>query len=167
MRLPRFLISNCGTFAFIEVGNITITWCQILYRFDVDPCSARSIKCTFDGCRINDSVIKLQETEGASISLKLIKFNWDGFYDSDDDPTAFLQDIAIYSSHMVNADRFLLLGSNDEKMRLLHVPYNGQAPEIVPLSLTFAEALARLENEWGKQLKLKEVGKKQITESES
>ena len=68
---------------------------------------------------------------------------------------------------MVNADRFLLLGSNDEKMRFLHIPNNGQAPEIVPLSLTFAEAFTRLEKERGKQLKLKEVGKKQITKSES
>ncbi|KAK3170859.1 hypothetical protein OEA41_002943 [Lepraria neglecta] len=160
-------MSNCGTFAFIEVGDITGTWYQILHRFDVDPCPARSIKCTFDRCRINDSVIKLEETEGASISLKLIKFYRNGFYESGDDPTASLQGIAIYSSHMVNADRFLLLGSNDEKMRLLHVPNNGQAPEIVPFSLTFAEALTRLEKEWGKQLKLKEVGKKQITESES
>lgn len=133
----------------------------------MDPCPARSIQSTFDGCRINDSVIKLEETEGASISFKLIKFYSDGFYDSGNDPTASLQDIAIYSSHMVNANRFLLLGSSDEKMRLLHVPNNGQAPEIVPLSLTFAEALARLEKEWGQQLKLKEVGKKQITESES
>lgn len=133
----------------------------------MDPCPARSIQSTFDRCRINDSVIKLEETEGASISFKLIKFYSDGFYDSGDDPTASLQDIAIYSSHMVNANRFLLLGSSDEKMRLLHVPNNGQAPEIVPLSLTFAEALARLEKEWGQQLKLKEVGKKQITESES
>ena len=45
------------------------------------------------------------------------------------------------------------------KMRLLHVPNNGQATEIVLLSFTFAEAFTRLEKEWGKQLKLKGGGK--------
>ena len=50
---------------------------------------------------------------------------------------------------MTDADRFLLLGPNDnEKMRLLLVPYDGRVPEIRTLSLTFAEAKARLEEKW-------------------
>jgi hypothetical protein len=79
---------------------------------------------------------------------------------------AYLRNIAFYRTDLVNANRFLLLGSNDEKMRLLHVPPSGQTPEIVPLSLTFADALARLEKDWETQLKMKKEKKKQITESE-
>ena len=61
----------------------------------------------------------------------------------------YLDYIASYSSEFDAADQFLLLGANDqERMRMLVVPRDGTTPVIKTLSLTFAEALSRLENEW-------------------
>ena len=65
-----------------------------------------------------------------------------------------LRDVASYSSHLANTNRFLLLGANDdEKMRMLIAPHDGSAPVIKTLSLTFAEARVRLEKEWQRQEK--------------
>lgn len=61
----------------------------------------------------------------------------------------YLDYIASYSSDSAAADQFLLLGANDqERMRMLVAPHDGRTPVIKTLSLTFAEALSRLENEW-------------------
>ena len=63
-----------------------------------------------------------------------------------------LRNIASYSSHLAAADRCLLLGANDdERMRMLIAPHDGRTPVIKTLSLTFAEARARLEKEWQRQ----------------
>lgn len=61
----------------------------------------------------------------------------------------YLNNIASYSSDFAAADQFLLLGANDqERMRMLIAPRDGRTPVIKTLSLTFAEALSRLENKW-------------------
>ncbi|KAL2045111.1 hypothetical protein ABVK25_012228 [Lepraria finkii] len=66
-----------------------------------------------------------------------------------DDPAALLEDFVLHASHLRNIERYLLLGDDDNtKMRILFVPEDGTTPEILPLSLTFAEALARLAAEW-------------------
>ena len=59
-----------------------------------------------------------------------------------------LRNVASYSSKLAVADRYLLLGKNDdEKMRILIAPHDEGTPIIKTLSLTFAEARARLEKE--------------------
>lgn len=64
-------------------------------------------------------------------------------------PAVLLRNIASYSSALAAADRFLLLGANDdENMRLLIAPHDERTPVIKTLSLTFAEARSRLEREW-------------------
>ena len=61
----------------------------------------------------------------------------------------WLDDIASYASDLADADRFLLLGANDqERMRMLIAPDDGRTPVIKTLSLTFAEARSRLEKKW-------------------
>ena len=80
--------------------------------------------------------------------LELIKFDEKGFWRGTR-PAVLLKNIASYSSHLAAADRFLLLGADDdERMRMLIVPHDGRTPVIKTLSLTFAEARARLEKEW-------------------
>ena len=51
-------------------------------------------------------------------------------------------------------------------MRMLSVPDDGSPPVIVPVSLTFVDALARLEADWEKQVALKEKIEKQIVAPE-
>ena len=63
----------------------------------------------------------------------------------------------MYSSRHTDAIRFLLLGENDnEEMRLLIVPRDGQSPEIKYLGLTFAEVQERLEKKWQRVISLEE-----------
>ena len=58
---------------------------------------------------------------------------------------------------MIQGDRFLLLGANDEEtMHLLTVPHSGRVPKIRTLPLSFAEAKLRLEKEWEIQRTLKQ-----------
>ena len=72
------------------------------------------------------------------------------------EPAVRLKDFILYPSHLRNAMQYLLLGDDDNtKMRLLFVPEDGTTPEILPLSLTFAEALARLAAEWEKLVEVR------------
>lgn len=85
--------------------------------------------------------------DNASVALELISFDDDGFWKGTR-PAVMLRDVAAYSSWFAAADRYLLLGKNDdEKMRLLIAPHDEKAPVIKTLSLTYAEARARLEKE--------------------
>ena len=154
---PRLSISNCGTFAFLELLDSSYSRrLHVVHTFDVVPCPIGYIKRRVSGCQANHSVIELDVLRGGDINLGLTKVHRDDFYHpKEDDSVAYLHGIAFCRSDLIDANRFLLLGSNHEKMRLLHVPSNGQTPEIVPLSFTFAEALARLENEWERLLKVK------------
>ena len=62
---------------------------------------------------------------------------------------ATLKDFVLYLSHLRNTRQYLLLGDDDNtRMRLLFVPEDGSTPEIMPLPLTFAEALERLGAVW-------------------
>ena len=72
------------------------------------------------------------------------------------DPVARLNGLILYPLHLRNARQYLLLGDDDNtKMRVLFVPEGGRSPEIIPLSITFAEALTRLTAEWDKLMEVR------------
>ena len=112
---------------------------------DINPVPARFIRNTLSFDR---SLVMFHDGNNASVALELIKFDDNGFWRGTE-PAVVLHDIAAYSSHFAVADRYLLLGANDdEKMRLLIAPHDERAPVMKTLSLTFAEARSRLEKEW-------------------
>lgn len=112
---------------------------------DINPVPSRFI-C--GAISLDNSLVIFHDGNNASVALELIKFDDNGFWIGTR-PAVVLRDIAAYSSHSAVADRYLLLGANDdEKMRLLIAPTDGRTPVIKTLSLTFAEARARLEKEW-------------------
>ena len=90
----------------------------------------------------------LHVRDNTSVNLEFMKLDEDGFW-IETRPAVFLRNIASYPSHYAAADKYLLLGENDdEKMRLLIAPHDDRAPIIKTLSLTFAEARSRLQKEW-------------------
>ena len=94
-----------------------------------------------------DSRVVFHDHDNASAALELITPDDNGFWKGTE-PAVVLRNVASYSSKLAVADRYLLLGINDdEKMRLLIVPHDEGTPIIKTLSLTFAEARARLEKE--------------------
>ena len=146
--LPRLLFSDCGTFTYLE-NNLKYTrkdwFFQKLSQIDTPPLSSRYISSSLS---LDNSVFIFHGDDNTSVELELIKFNNKGFWRGTR-PAILLRDIASYSSHLADADRFLLLGANDDgKMRMLIAPDDGRTPVIKTLSLTFAEARARLEKEW-------------------
>ena len=95
-----------------------------------------------------DSRIIFHDVENLSAALELITPDNNGFWKGTE-PTVVLPNVASYSSKLAVADRYLLLGMNDdEKMRLLIAPHYEGTPIVKTLSLTFAEARTRLEKEW-------------------
>ena len=112
---------------------------------DVNPVAARFISISLS---FENNLVIFHDGNNASVALELIKFDDNGFWKGTE-PIVVLRDVAAYSSHHAVADRYLLLGANDdEKMRLLIAPHDEKAPVIKTLSLTFAEARSRLEKEW-------------------
>ena len=94
-----------------------------------------------------DSRVVFHDHDSASAALELITPDNNGFWKGTE-PAVLLRNVASYSSKLTVADRYLLLGKNDhEKMRLLIAPRDEGTPIIKTLSLTFAEARARLEEE--------------------
>ena len=111
---------------------------------DINPAPARSI---YGPLSVGNSMVVLHDDNNASVALELISFDDDGFWKGTR-PAVMLRDVAAYSSWFAAADRYLLLGKHDdEKMRLLIAPHDEKAPVIKTLSLTYAEARARLEKE--------------------
>ena len=97
---------------------------------------------SFEGSRV-----VFHDGDNASAALELITPDEYGFWRGTT-PAVLLRNVASYSSKLAVADRYLLLGINDdEKMRLLIAPHDEGTPIIKTLSLTFAEARARLEKE--------------------
>lgn len=112
---------------------------------DINPVPSRSIYRTLS---LDNSLVFLYDGNNASVALGLIKPVKNGFWKATE-PAVVLDDVAAYSSHFAAADRYLLLGENDDqKMRLLIAPHDERTPVIKTLSLTFAEARARLEKKW-------------------
>lgn len=146
--LPRLLFSDSGTFAYLEArDDREHQWHQIVHRMNIKPAPARSI-CNV--LSLESSLIILHDGNNASVALELVKLVDDSLWRGTE-PAVVLDSIATFSSHFANADRYLLLGaSDDEKMRLLIAPHDERTPVIKTLSLTFAEARARLETKWGK-----------------
>ena len=94
-----------------------------------------------------DSRVVFHDHDNASAALELITQDENGFWKGTE-PAVVLRNVASYSSKLTVADRYLLLGKNDDdKMRLLIAPHKEGTPIIKTLSLTFAEARARLEKE--------------------
>lgn len=146
--LPELLFSGCGTFIYLKnetgVGDVE-SWCQKLELIDTSPVPPRYIR---RGWSSDNFFIDLFDSNNNYSGLELIKFDDNGFWESTR-PAVYLDYIASYSSDFAAADQFLLLGANDqERMRMLIAPRDGRTPVIKTLSLTFAEALSRLENEW-------------------
>lgn len=84
--------------------------------------------------------------------LSLIIPSKEGLWREGSSTQACLPDIALYSSRLADARRYLLLGPNDdERMRLVIIPRDETVVQIMTLSLTFAGAKTRLEKEWEKQ----------------
>ena len=144
--LPRLLFSDCGTFVYLENrAERKDWWFQKIDRISSSPVPAR---CIWGHLSLDNSITFLYGEDHTSVTLELIKFDDNGFW-SGNGPTVWLEDITSYSSHLIDAERFLLLGAHDdEKMRMLIVPRDGRTPIIKTLSLTFAEARSRLEKEW-------------------
>ena len=145
--LPVLSFSDCGTFAYITSAlEDAERWYQIVHRVDIPSAAPRFIKysLSFDNLRICFNGFK-----NVSAELELIKIPENGFWGRNNEPRAVLHDVAAYSSQLTDHELFLLLGTeDDEKMRLLIIPSDGRTPVIKTLSLTFAEARARLEKEW-------------------
>ena len=148
--LPRLLFSDCGTFTYLDSDQWYSYkrkdwWYQKVNQIDTAPLHSRYISSSLS---LDNSVFIFNEDDNTSVALELIKFYDKGFWRGTT-PAVLLRDIASYSSHLADADRFLLLGANDdERMRMLIAPHDGRTPVIKTLSLTFAEARARLEKEW-------------------
>lgn len=146
--LPELLFSGCGTFIYLEMETYLdrgLSWCQKLDLIDTSPIPPRYIQRRWSS---DNFLIDLKNSNNNSSRLELIKFDDNGFWE-DTRPTVYLNYIASYSLDFAAADQFLLLGANDqERMRMLIAPHDGRTPVIKTLSLTFAEALSRLENEW-------------------
>lgn len=120
-------------------------WCLIVHRMDINPVPARFI-CT--SLSFDNNFVNFFDGNNASVALGLIKFDDNGFWKGTES-AVMLRDVAAYSSEFAVADRYLLLGANDDdKMRLLIAPHDERDPVIKTLSLTFAEARSRLEKEW-------------------
>ena len=144
--LPHLLFSDCGTYTYLANWDERKDWWyQKVSQIDTAPQPSRYV---YSPLSLDNSVFIFHEDDNTSVALELIKLDDKGFWRGTR-PTALLRDIASYSSHLADADRFLLLGANDdEKMRMLIAPHDGRTPMIKTLSLTFAEARARLEKEW-------------------
>lgn len=143
--LPELLFSGCGTFTYLEtcLGRGE-NWCQKLDLIDTSPVPPRYIRRRWSS---DNFLIHFFDSGTNSLRLELGKFDNNGFWE--DTRVVYLDYIASYSSDFAAADKFLLLGANDqERMRMLIAPRDGRTPVIKTLSLTFAEALSRLENEW-------------------
>lgn len=112
---------------------------------DIDPVPSRFIDSSLS---LHNSLVLFHGLDNASAALELINLAENGFW-SGTEPAVVLYDVASYSSRFPVADRYLLLGANDDqKMRLLIAPHDERSPVIKTLSLTFAEARARLEKKW-------------------
>ena len=145
--LPRLTFSDCGTFAFLEHSDSERNhWSlQRLDQIDTAPVPTRYI---WKSWSLDNFFVIFHDDNNTSVTLELIKLDDSGFWRGNR-PAVLLEDIASYSSHWADADRFLLLGaSDDEKMRMLIAPHDERTPVIKTLSLTFAEARSRLEKEW-------------------
>lgn len=149
--LPRLLFSDCGTSIYLERGE----WYQKqllseIDQIDTQPVLPRCIHGSYisNSLSFNNSRVIFHHNDNTSVSLELIKFDDTDFVEGKT-PAVLLRNITSYSSQFAAADRFLLLGANDdEKMRLLIAPHDERTPVIKTLSLTFAEAQSRLEKEW-------------------
>ena len=148
----------------------------IIHEIDAGPVTTRYYSLEHQGYTqkhatpSGEYVIETEEVDGTSsqlVSRKLLKAdlceeNSHVTSQHQDDQRVYLNNVVCYSSRLADSDRFLLLGKNDdEKMRLLIAPREGQALEITTLSLSFNEAKRRLEAEWEKRqaLRDKETGR--------
>ena len=146
--LPELLFSECGTFTYLENRDERKDyWFKKLNQLDTATLPSRYI-CDYKPLSQDNSLVIFHHDDNTSVELELVKFDDKGFWRGTR-PAVFLSNIASYSSHLAAAYRFLLLGENDdERMRMLIAPYDERTPVIKTLSLTFAEARARLEKEW-------------------
>ena len=144
--LPELPFSDCGTFLYLEMCHgRAVSWCKKLDLIDTSAVPPRYIRSRWSS---DNFLIDLFNSNNSSSGLELIKFDDNGFWKGTG-PVVWLEDIASYSSDLADADRFLLLGANDqERMRMLIAPHDGRTPVIKTLSLTFAEARSRLEKKW-------------------
>lgn len=144
--LPRLLFSDCGTFAYIaSTFRRQVQWLSKVNQIDTKPVLPR---CLHSSLSFDNSRVAFHDDDNNSVALELIKFDDTDFVEGKT-PAVLLRNIASYSSHFATADRFLLLGANDnERMRLLIARHDEKTPVIKTLSLTFAEARSRLEKEW-------------------
>ena len=109
---------------------------------DTNPVPTRFID---NALSFEDSRIVFHNHNNPSAALELITLDNNGFWKGTE-PAVVLRNVASYSSKLAVADRYLLLGKNDdERMRILIAPRDEGTPIIKTLSLTFAEARARLE----------------------
>lgn len=149
--LPQLLFSDCGTFAYLESGSWHQDhWLSMIHPIDTRMVIPRYIDGSYvaNSLSFDNSRVIFHDDDNTSVSLELIKFD-DTDFKEGKKPAVLLRNIASYSSQFATADRFLLLGANDdEKMRLLIAPHDEKTPVIKTLSLTFAEARSRLEKEW-------------------
>ena len=154
--LPTFCFSTCGTIAFIlcnPTEQQPVRYYHIVHRLDVNPVCPRILVASYLDYeqQLCSSERHIQLSDDLRNSLTLIMTrpfqgdSWQPF----NDPTARLLDVALYPLHLRDTTKTLLLGENDDtKMRLLCAPNDGSTPEIIPVSLTFNEALSRLNAEY-------------------
>ncbi len=145
--LPELSFSDCGTFAYIAgIVDLGQRWYQIVHQVETPSAILRFIEYSLS---FNNSIIRFIGYNSSSAKLELFKIPESGFWGPKNEPPVVIDDVAAYSSQLTDSELFLLLGTEvDENMRLLIIPSDGRTPVIKTLSLTFAEARARLEKEW-------------------
>ena len=138
-------------------------WFQVILKLAVDPRPTRVIEHMRTHQRFHRVLMEENYLMGVEdiyrpwASIYYSRLSKKGFWKQHQDLVTSLEHFLAYPSSAIDAERYLLLGPNEnEKMRLLTVPHGGRAPEIRSLSLTFAEAKLRLDKEWEAQHSLKE-----------
>ena len=140
----------------------------IIHELGADPVTTRYYPLEYQHHHPTPSgeyVIETEDVDRTSSRLVLRMLPKADLFEEDsnvtsqnqDEERVFLDNLICYPSRLADGYHFLLLGKNDdEKMRLLIAPREGQALEVHPLSLSFNEAKGRLEAEWEKRRALRD-----------
>ena len=149
--LPEIRFSTCGTYAIIQhIESWSEIRSSVVHQLNSHLVRRRIIDNSIFGEELATREYGIQLVRNGSnvIDLKMTRPFQRSSWRHVPDP-ARLKDFVLHPSHLRHTRQYLLLGDDDNtKMRMLFVPEDGTAPEVMPLLLTFAEALARLTIEW-------------------
>ena len=140
--LPDISFSRCGTFAYLSQSarsSRNLDWFHVVHSLNPSPVISRIIEHYIDGIEglwSKDYQLQLEYINRNSMALTMTRPSHREPYSPIPEPVAILKDFVLLPSHLHPTQRYLLLGNDDNtKMRMLFVPYDGSAPEILPLHL--------------------------------